>query len=913
SSAYFVPDVDTIFEIGGQDSKYISVRDGHLADFEMNKICSAGTGSFLEEQAQRLGVQIIGEFAERAAQANRSPDLGTRCTVFMDAEMVRAQQRNASVDSICAGLAYSVARNYIEKVVAGRPIGEKILFQGGTASNQAVVAAFQELLGRPIEVHPHNRVSGAIGAALLAQRASELDGFETQFMGFDSHKGVDVQSFECKHCENRCQVNRIKIGEKTVHFGDACERFSARDRGRNAAHNVTILPNFFTKREELFNRSLENIQTKSENPEPIGLLRSSLNIEYQILWKTMLAELDYEAVLSVAASPKLLRDNNGGMPAELCLPIKVASAQTDEFFAKNRAERLFVPAVLECAPRPKGEEGATCIYAQELGDMLRARYGDKIATAKFSLEEGVLGIRGSALALAPVLNRPVAKIVAALEQGFKAHKEFIEARRELGREALAQDFDRAVIVIGRPYNTHDSYLNLSLSKHLERAGLVAIPWDLLPLEDVTLEERWSGIPWHYNREQLRAIQWLQEDKRFFPLMVSSYGCGPDGFTTKYAEEMLGGFPRLFLEFDEHQAEAGLVTRIEAFSDEIAQYIRYDAPESQHDEFPAAPPELPEGPFIIPDSSEHAEILAAVFRKLGYEASVLLSPDSESIRMGEEHSSGRECHPYTILAGDLVRAARDIPEDESCTFMAMGCDTPCMMRQYGDSHRLLAHKLGRKDMRVWTPASPELFQIMGFPGIYVLNEGFISVDILLTLSTRLRPYEQEEGAIDKVFEEALRRISSAIEKSEPLGVVLKAETNNLMDVPRTGEPGERPVVGVTGDLYTRLNRTSNSNLVQQLEKMGCEVWLNSGLGALIEVGTAALTPRRVREGRVKAALFEGFTWAVLRGQRRILLRGLSERVHELAVEETGERQLKQAEPYVESASSYLVTQLISKSV
>ncbi|MFW5739913.1 MAG: acyl-CoA dehydratase activase, partial [Myxococcota bacterium] len=139
SAVQFVPDVETIFEIGGQDSKFISIRDGHLADFEMNKICSAGTGSFLEEQAHRLGVSIIGEFAERALRAKAPCDLGTQCTVFMDTELVRAQQAGATIDDLCAGLALSVARNYLDRVVARRPVGGSVVFQGGTASNRAVV------------------------------------------------------------------------------------------------------------------------------------------------------------------------------------------------------------------------------------------------------------------------------------------------------------------------------------------------------------------------------------------------------------------------------------------------------------------------------------------------------------------------------------------------------------------------------------------------------------------------------------------------------------------------------------------------------------------------------------------------------------------------------------------------------
>jgi hypothetical protein len=145
----------------------------------------------------------------------------------MDTELVRARERGAPLEDLCAGLAYSVARNYLEKVVAGRPIGRSIMFQGGTASNQAVVAAFRQLLGRPVYVHPYNWIPGAIGAALLAARAMS---HRSRFLGFESCAGSSLRSFECQRCENRCQVNRVQVAPRVVHFGDVCDRYSERDR-----------------------------------------------------------------------------------------------------------------------------------------------------------------------------------------------------------------------------------------------------------------------------------------------------------------------------------------------------------------------------------------------------------------------------------------------------------------------------------------------------------------------------------------------------------------------------------------------------------------------------------------------------------------------------------------------------------
>jgi predicted CoA-substrate-specific enzyme activase len=397
SSLLFFPRVETIFEIGGQDSKFIAVRNGRLADFEMNKICAGGTGSFLEEQAERLGINIIAEFSQLALRSNSPCDLGARCTVFMDTELVRAQERGVPLSDLCAGLAYSVARNYLEKVVAGRRVGRVILFQGGTASNQAVVAAFHQLLGRPVHVHPYNRISGAIGAALLAAKAAPR---QSRFFGFGSCAAAAVRSFECHQCENRCQVNRIQLGTRHVHFGDVCDRYSQRDQEPRQVRRP--FPELFVERERLLEECVADSAPTAGQPV-LGLFRGSLNMEYLPLWAAFLRELGYEPAISGSTTPALLAQNMVGLPAEVCLPIKVACAQAKALLSAG-AEKLFVPALLEC-PRRGGEEAChTCFYTQQLPDILRVAFPGRIVPAQFALRDGVLGLVEPVLALADALG-----------------------------------------------------------------------------------------------------------------------------------------------------------------------------------------------------------------------------------------------------------------------------------------------------------------------------------------------------------------------------------------------------------------------------------------------------------------------------------------------------------------------------
>ncbi len=184
----FDPKVDTIFEIGGQDSKYISIDNGVVVDFEMNKVCAAGTGSFLQEQAEKLDINIIGEFGDLALDASRPAGLGDRCTVFMESDLNAFQQKGVEKENLVGGLAYSIVHNYIQKVVRKKRIGNHILFQGGVTNNRAVVAAFQEVTGKKIHTPPHFDVTGAIGAAMLARDHVKSKNLETRFKGFDISK-----------------------------------------------------------------------------------------------------------------------------------------------------------------------------------------------------------------------------------------------------------------------------------------------------------------------------------------------------------------------------------------------------------------------------------------------------------------------------------------------------------------------------------------------------------------------------------------------------------------------------------------------------------------------------------------------------------------------------------------------------
>ncbi|MGC9344560.1 MAG: acyl-CoA dehydratase activase, partial [Bacteroidales bacterium] len=247
ASVAFDPRVDTIFEIGGQDSKYISIKDGVVVDFEMNKVCAAGTGSFLEEQAEKLNINIVKEFGDLAMEADEPAALGDRCTVFMESDLNSFQQKGVTTPNLVAGLAYSIVTNYLQKVVRKKRVGDHILFQGGVTNNIAVVSAFEKITGKKIHIPPHFDVTGAIGAAILARDYINENNLNTRFKGFDISKvNYSLDKFRCNGCSNQCEIRRVRIeGEKKpLFYGGRCEKYEIDERKGKGKD----IPDFFKER-----------------------------------------------------------------------------------------------------------------------------------------------------------------------------------------------------------------------------------------------------------------------------------------------------------------------------------------------------------------------------------------------------------------------------------------------------------------------------------------------------------------------------------------------------------------------------------------------------------------------------------------------------------------------------------------
>ncbi|MFH0729334.1 MAG: acyl-CoA dehydratase activase [Pseudomonadota bacterium] len=914
SAAHFFPDVETVFEIGGQDAKFINVRDGVLQDFEMNKICSAGTGSFLEEQANRMGVAIVGEFSELAFKSRKPVVLASRCTVFMDTEICRAMAANHPLADLCAGLAYAVARNYIEKVAAGRKIGSAVVFQGGTSSNSAVVSAFSGLLGRPIRVHPYGRVSGAIGAALLAARnwTAKMSP-KSRFRGFDSCRDYSLTGFECGKCANRCRVNRIEVGGQRVHFGDICERFSSRDTGEIqpiAKGKKLPFKELFATREAHLVSALPE-KTAASGRARVGLIRTSLMLEYLPFWTHLLNELNFEPVVTAG----MIGDGeNHGISTAICLPQKLAAAEIHHLFREQRVERVLMPSILELDPCQARDRAHTCLYSQQLPDMLRPIHGERLLMPQLGLSRSRDLRREGSQALSEALGMSKRKIEQAWKIALQHQAAFGEARRELGREALAGLTGKGVVIIGKPYNLHDPRTNLGLAGQLARIGLPAIPMDLLPLDGEHLDDAWYMLPWLLNRYQLRALQLLQAHPHLYPIHVSNYGCGPDAFTIKHLQRYWGNRPRLFLEFDGHRGEAGLVTRLEAFADEIEN----DAGKEKGRRTRRAPWKRDNNAIaqgtrcLLPYTSEHVHVYAGMLRRAGFLTKILPPPDEASARLGETFSSGRECHPFTLIAGDLVKCVKRGYIASGDRFFIPGTRLPCLLSQYGDGFRHVLEDLGEERLRIFDPHPGETARMFGTSGMIDLYEGLTLIDYLIIAACHLRPYERESGTVNRWLADSCRKVEESLaEKSDKR--ICMAPCIESLDRIAVDKNKQRPVIGVTGDLYTRINAAGNSGLFTRIEEMGCEVWPSPFFAASTDFELPQESHRWRRRGNYTRAFSTAVTAALLRTRAKRLAAHLSPELRVRCVEPPQAVLQPYALPYISANSNHLIRTMIAKMV
>jgi len=534
----------------------------------MNDACAAGTGSFLEEQAEELEVGIVGEFSDLALSSDNPSRLGERCTVFMGKDVNNYLQRGADKKDIIAGLAYSVVHNYLNRVVGDRRIGDTIFFQGGTAYNDAVAAAFAKVTGKEIIVPPHNGVLGAIGEALLAKRKMDATGNRTTFKGFDLSKiNYSLREFTCKHCTNFCNIQEFTVDGEKTYWGDKC---SERYRKRKKIQKTPVIPDLFKFREKLLKK------TYGENGKPgpvVGIPFTMYTYDRLPFFNTYLTECGFCTYLSEPTTVAIANKGIESVVAEPCYPITVAHGHIKALLDKN-VDFIWLPNIINSETETPEMESYVCVWGSTLPFVaehcpafhtysdrllkptLHFRDGEKVVKRQLFDTFGKLGV-----------SRKVSN--AAVDKAYRAQSAFRRALVSEGEKvfrAVRDTNEKAIVLVGRPYNIYDRAINLSVASKLSSTyGINVIPMDFLDATDTDIDHVNNNMYWNYGRRILQTAVSLAADDRFDIIYITNFKCGPDSFIKQFVRAAIGR-PFLLIQFDGHSNDAGIMTRCEAYLD-----------------------------------------------------------------------------------------------------------------------------------------------------------------------------------------------------------------------------------------------------------------------------------------------------------------------------------------------------------
>ncbi len=571
--------VDTIFEIGGQDSKYIQIVNTHPLDFDMNKVCAAGTGSFLHELASKYGINIVEEFQQIALSSEHPVKLAERCTVFMESNLVSYYQRGVAQKDLLAGLCYAVVHNYLNRVVGKRPIGRRVMFLGGPSLNQAVVAAFEIVLGRGLIVPPHREVLGAFGAAVMLREKMQMDRNRPgRFRGLDSAIDDRLQYKEkiCKAdpaCSNQCKLKIYDFGVRRSIWGGECGRYEVSRRSGAKKKN------HFQTRQRLWEQHLAGVaEVLGDEPvlevhgrPTIGLHSSLYMHQTGILWAHFFDAIGFQPVFTPPTNTQVCKAGIEHAEDGVCFPLKVFHGHIQDLIGKTRY--LFLPSLLNMPTASDWEVGRYCPMVMSSGYMARMALSVNASAVlnpalhlKLPFEDLAVELFEQ---LKPKLGLPRRVVKKALRRGLEKQEVFSTDLIRSGKKILAQHSRKEplIVVTGRPYNLYDERLNLRLGRNLARIGIEALPLDFVDIDTVDLTD-FPAMYWGLGARILRTARWIKRNPHAFGLHLTNFSCGADSFLEHFYKHIMGDKAYLILELDEHSAVAGVMTRLEAFKNVI---------------------------------------------------------------------------------------------------------------------------------------------------------------------------------------------------------------------------------------------------------------------------------------------------------------------------------------------------------
>ncbi|OEH86288.1 hypothetical protein BHU72_13765 [Desulfuribacillus stibiiarsenatis] len=708
AAAEYNANVDTVLEIGGQDSKFIRLNQGTIVDFEMNKVCAAGTGSFLEEQCKKLNIQVE-DMGEMALAAEEPSNLGERCTVFMETSLTSYLLQGAKLNDLVAGLCYGVAANYLNRVVAGRPLGDNIVFQGGVANNLGVLAAFEKLTGKKITQAPHASITGCIGAALLAKDANII---ESQFKGFDKFAGsIDVES--------------IKLNVKAVG--------NLSNADVSTGKNPSSEPELFALRNQryLAHYTGEKIPGK----KTIGIPRVLFVHKMFPMFRTLFTHLGYNVVLSDATDESIVKASQEYSFEEACFPVKLINGHVANLLGQG-VDYVFLPNVVTMKhPVSKTRQDYPCTFMQQAALTVKLAMdlegkGVELLNPTLSFKFGKLYMMKTFVKLGLKLGSLPHNTIKGVKKAFGAFEAFDKGLETMGKEYLSKvsTNELVFVLMTRPYGVIDPVLNMKIPQKLHQMGHKVIPMDVLPVHGYDMNVDYPNMYWPFGQHILAAAKIIKDTPNLYAIYLTNHGCGPDTMISHFMQQEMGDKPYLHLEVDEHYSSVGVQTRLEAFINSLEKQIssRVDVTDTAPNQVAATTEAHVEAVntatqsiltkqglhqvLVLPNWGSYSKVAAKYLINRGHKVEILPQTTTVSMAIGRKFSISKEYFTMVSLLGDVFSyLAKPTQENTQVSLLIPTSEGAEIHGLYGQLVQRELLNANYTDVKVVSPFIEDLFQ------------------------------------------------------------------------------------------------------------------------------------------------------------------------------------------------------------
>ncbi len=853
AAAFFDKDVDTIFEIGGQDAKYTYLTNGVPSDYAMNEACSAGTGSFLEESARESLNVLTEQIGDLAQQGLNPPNFTDQCSAFISSDIKIASQEGVGKNDLLAGLVYSICLNYLNRVKGFRPVGKKIFMQGGVCYNRAVPLAMASLMNCKIIVPPDPGLMGAFGVALevkkrINSKISEPQSFDLKAL--INREAIRENSFICaggtEKCDRKCEISKIRIDDTMFPFGGVCNKYynlRLNKKIDTSQYDLVALRQKLTYEKYGVVSPIRNIN--QDKPErTVGILRSFLTHSVFPLYSNFFDQLGFRVVLSDEIDPEGI----SRIEAAFCLPAEITHGS---FFnlLKKKPDYIFIPQIMQL-PVPNVETySRMCVFVQGEPYYLKVTFRKEIEQSPSVLLSPVLKLEKGYEAAEDTLVEMMKKIGVPEKKTRKAYRfacrkqyDFEKELLEIGRKTLKYLDDHpemsGIVLFGRPYNAFADDANMGIPHKVASRGYYIIPHDMIPSSHVNVHQK---MFWATGQKIMKSAQIVKERKNLFGFYITNFSCGPDSFLLGYFRRLMGSKPSLTLELDQHTADAGIDTRIEAALDIISSYRKLGIENTKDLSFRAAKVikkknlkvissqgveyDLtdPHVEVVLPSMGRYGtEVVAAIFKSMGIKGKALPIADKNVLLEGRKNTTCKECLPYILTTGSFLEYIRQKKETDTVTlfFLPTG-GGPCRLGQYCVALEHLIEKRQISDAAVFTLTDENSYGGMGARTLLKSWIGIIVSDVFSDIKSVLRVAAKDKVAALNELESLWQELLSFFEGklSIRFTTLLENIASRLSLIPLNKDPHKLPVISLIGEIYVRREEFSRKNIVDYLEEHG----------------------------------------------------------------------------------------------